>query len=81
MLQATLMRLEPSAGSGGSYSHQGEEFIYLIAGTLELWLDELHCFVLQAGDGLWFESSHGHRWFNPGDAEATLLWINTPPMF
>ena len=52
-----------------------------IAGTLEVWLDELHCFVLQAGDGFWFESTHGHRWFNPGDTEAMLLWINTPPMF
>jgi len=46
-----------------------------------VWLDELHCFVLQAGDGFWFESSHGHRWFNPGDTEAVLLWINTPPIF
>ena len=81
MLQSTLMRCEPSAGSGGSYSHLGEEFIYMIAGTLEVWLDELHCFVLQAGDGFWFESSHGHRWFNPGDTEAVLLWINTPPIF
>jgi len=81
MLQSTLMRIDPSSGSGGSYSHQGEEFIFMLAGTLEVWLDELHCFVLQAGDGFWFESSHGHRWFNPGDIETVLLWINTPPVF
>jgi DNA-binding transcriptional MerR regulator/quercetin dioxygenase-like cupin family protein len=81
MLQSTLLRVEPSAGSGGSYSHHGEEFIYMLAGTLEMWLDELQCFVLQAGDGFWFESTHGHRWFNPGDTEAVLLWINTPPTF
>ena len=62
-------------------SHQGEEFIYMISGTLEMWLDELQCFVLQAGDSFWFESTHGHRWFNPGDTEAALLWINTPPTF
>jgi mannose-6-phosphate isomerase-like protein (cupin superfamily) len=53
----------------------------MISGTLEMWLDELHCFVLQAGDSFWFESTHGHRWFNPGDTEAALLWINTPPTF
>jgi DNA-binding transcriptional MerR regulator/quercetin dioxygenase-like cupin family protein len=81
MLQSMLFRVAPLAGSDGSYSHQGEEFIYMISGTLEMWLDELHCFVLQAGDSFWFESTHGHRWFNPGDTEAALLWINTPPTF
>ena len=81
MLQSMLFRVAPAAGSDGSYSHQGEEFIYMLSGTLEVWLDELQCFVLQAGDSFWFESSHGHRWFNPGETEAALLWINTPPTF
>ena len=47
----------------------------------EIWLDELDCYVLQAGDSLWFESTQGHRWFNPGETEAALIWINTPPTF
>jgi DNA-binding transcriptional MerR regulator/quercetin dioxygenase-like cupin family protein len=81
MLQSMLFRVAPLAGSDGAYSHQGEEFIYMISGTLEIWLDELQCYVLQAGDSFWFESTHGHRWFNPGDTEAALLWINTPPTF
>jgi DNA-binding transcriptional MerR regulator/quercetin dioxygenase-like cupin family protein len=81
MLQSMLFRVAPRAGSDGTYSHQGEEFIHMISGTLEIWLDELHCYVLQAGDSLWFESTQGHRWFNPGDTEAALLWINTPPTF
>ena len=81
MLQSMLFRVAPLAGSDGAYSHQGEEFIYMVSGTLEIWLDELQCFVLQAGDSFWFESTHAHRWFNPGDTEAALLWINTPPTF
>jgi mannose-6-phosphate isomerase-like protein (cupin superfamily) len=81
MLQSMFFRVAPLAGSDGAYSHQGEEFIFVISGTLEMWLDELQCFVLQAGDSFWFESTHGHRWFNPGDTEAALLWINTPPTF
>lgn len=81
MLQSMMFRVAPLAGSDGSYSHQGEEFIFMLAGTLEIWLDELQCFVLHAGDSFWFESTHGHRWFNPGDTEAALLWINTPPTF
>lgn len=81
MLQSMLFRVAPLAGSDGAYSHQGEEFIYMIAGTLEVWLDELECFVLHEGDSFWFESTLGHRWFNPSDTEAVLVWINTPPTF
>ena len=81
MLQSMLFRVAPLAGSDGSYSHQGEEFIYMMSGTLEVWLDELECFVLREGDSFWFESTLGHRWFNPSTTEAVLLWINTPPTF
>jgi DNA-binding transcriptional MerR regulator/quercetin dioxygenase-like cupin family protein len=81
MLQSMLFRVAPLSGSDGSYSHLGEEFIYILAGALEIWLDELECFVLHEGDGFWFESTLGHRWFNPGKVDAVLLWINTPPTF
>ena len=53
--------------------------ISVLSGTLELWLDELECHTLREGDGFWFESRHGHRWFNPLKKEAVLLWVNTPP--
>jgi hypothetical protein len=32
-------------------------------------------------DSFWFESTVGHRWYNPSSEEAVLLWINTPPTF
>jgi DNA-binding transcriptional MerR regulator len=79
MLQSMLFRVAPLAGSDGAYTHQGEEFIYMLAGTLEVWLDELECFVLHQGDSFWFESTLGHRWFNPAKVDAVLLWVNTPP--
>lgn len=81
MLQCMLFRVAPGAGSDGAYSHQGEEFIYMLDGSLEVWLDEVDCHVLERGDSFWFESTLGHRWYNPGKSEAILLWINTPPTF
>jgi DNA-binding transcriptional MerR regulator/quercetin dioxygenase-like cupin family protein len=81
MLQSMLFKVAPAAGSEGAYSHQGEEFIYMLSGVLEMWLDELQCYVLREGDSFWFPSTHAHRWFNPGDVDAVLLWINTPPTF
>ena len=81
MLQSMLFRVPAGSGSDGAYAHAGEEFIYMLQGTLEIWLDELECHVLQEGDSFWFESTRGHRWFNPTKREAALLWINTPPTF
>jgi DNA-binding transcriptional MerR regulator/quercetin dioxygenase-like cupin family protein len=82
MLQSMLFRLPPGSGSDGAYSHAGEEFICMLKGSLEIWLDELERNVLHEGDAFWFESNRGHRWFNPSrDQEAVLLWVNTPPTF
>jgi DNA-binding transcriptional MerR regulator/quercetin dioxygenase-like cupin family protein len=81
MLECMLVRVEPSAGSDGAYSHAGEEFIFVLKGSLEIWLDELECHLLQEGDSFWFESNLGHRWFNPSDQEAVLIWVNTPLTF
>ena|SRR5579864_8174062 len=57
-------RLALQSGAARSYSHQGEEFVYLMSGTLEIWLDELQCHTLHQGDSFWFESTVGHRWYN-----------------
>ena len=81
MLEPMLFRIPPSAGSDGAYSHAGEEFIYMLQGTLEIWLGETECDRLETGDSFWFESNLGHRWFNPSDQEALLIWINTPMTF
>jgi DNA-binding transcriptional MerR regulator/quercetin dioxygenase-like cupin family protein len=81
MLEPMLFRVPPSAGSDGSYSHVGEEFIYMLKGTLEIWLGELERHLLREGDSFWFESNVGHRWFNPSDEDALLIWINTPLTF
>jgi quercetin dioxygenase-like cupin family protein/DNA-binding XRE family transcriptional regulator len=81
MLECMLFRVPPKSGSDGSYSHAGEEFIYMLAGELEIWLDETESHSLRAGDSFWFESNLGHRWFNPSAEEAVLIWVNTPPTF
>ena len=75
-----LLRVPPKAG-GGSYSHVGEEFIYMLKGMLEIWLAELQRHLLRPGDNFWFQSNVGHRWFNSSDEDALLLWINTPLTF
>jgi DNA-binding transcriptional MerR regulator len=80
-MEPHLFRVKPGGGSGESYSHEGEEFLHVLRGEFELWLQSKGRFHLKAGDSLYFESSTPHRWKNPGRAEAWVLWVNTPPTF
>jgi DNA-binding transcriptional MerR regulator/quercetin dioxygenase-like cupin family protein len=80
-MEPHLFRVKPGGGSGESYSHEGEEFLHILRGEFEIWLDRKEHYQLRPGDSLYFESSTPHRWRNPGRTETWLLWINTPPTF
>jgi DNA-binding transcriptional MerR regulator/uncharacterized RmlC-like cupin family protein len=79
-MEPHLFRVGPGAGSGDYYSHEGEEFLYLVGGRLAIWLGQEE-FQLRTGDSFYFASQTPHRWSNPGRTETVILWINTPPTF
>lgn len=81
MMEPHLFRIAPSAGSGESYAHEGEEFLYILRGKLEISIADGEPLCLQEGDSFYFESSNEHRWRNPGKKDALVLWVNTPPTF
>ena len=81
MLETMMMRVPPGTGSDGAYTHQGEDWLYMLKGELEIWLDEAECYVLHENESFWFESNRGHRWYNPGRKEVVMIWVNTPPTF
>jgi len=80
VMEPHLFRIAPKAGSGESYAHEGEEFLFVLRGELKIALDgeEYH---LKRGDSFYFESATPHHWKNPGRSETWLLWVNTPPTF
>ncbi|MGM4983096.1 MULTISPECIES: MerR family transcriptional regulator [Rhizobium] len=81
MMDCHRFVLSPGAASEGAYRHEGEEFIHVLAGRLELVLDSDQFFDLLPGDSLYFESRRYHSWHNRHDGETILLWVNTPPTF
>ena len=80
VMEPHLFRIAPQSGSGESYTHEGEEFLYILRGELHISLEEEE-YQLQPGDSFYFESATPHRWKNPGKTETWVLWINTPPTF
>jgi DNA-binding transcriptional MerR regulator/quercetin dioxygenase-like cupin family protein len=80
VMEPHLFRIAPDAGSGDPYTHEGEEFIYVLRGDLEI-VVEGEAYRLKPGDSFYFESATPHRWKNPGRKETWVLWVNTPPTF
>jgi DNA-binding transcriptional MerR regulator/quercetin dioxygenase-like cupin family protein len=80
VMEPHLFRIAPDAGSGDSYAHEGEEFIYILRGDLEITVAG-EKYRLKPGDSFYFESATPHRWKNPGRKETWVLWVNTPPTF
>jgi DNA-binding transcriptional MerR regulator/mannose-6-phosphate isomerase-like protein (cupin superfamily) len=80
VMEPHLFRIAPKGESGESYTHEGEEFLYVLRGELQISVEE-HEYRLKTGDSFYFESTTPHRWRNPGNTETHVLWINTPPTF
>jgi DNA-binding transcriptional MerR regulator/mannose-6-phosphate isomerase-like protein (cupin superfamily) len=80
VMEPHLFRIAPNSGSGESYAHEGEEFLYVLRGELHISLENEE-YRLKSGDSFYFESATPHRWRNPGRNETCVLWVNTPPTF
>lgn len=81
LMEAQVFEIDPGASSEGGYSHDGEEFVYVLEGVFDVKLGASRATHLAVGDCLYFASTTEHSWRNPGRKSARLLWVNTPPTF
>jgi transcriptional regulator with XRE-family HTH domain len=78
-LAGAVAKVEPGADSGPrDMEHPGEELVLLLEGTLVFRVGAEE-FTLDPGDALHFQTSHPHRWRNPGDRPARALWMTMRP--
>ncbi|MEM7736465.1 MAG: XRE family transcriptional regulator [Deinococcota bacterium] len=78
-IQPVLMQLAPGSSHNNPVGHPGEEFIYVLAGQIQLTLNLEQTVTLDVGDAAHYPSSLSHRYDNTGDGEAVLITISTPP--
>lgn len=78
-LNACLSHVPPGHESE-MMSHEGEEFIYLVCGTMHYEIGGEH-HELGAGDTLHFDSRKPHRGTNIGAEIAIELWVGTMRLF
>lgn len=80
MLQCNIHHVDADGASAGPIQHSGEEVGYLIAGEIELIVDE-KTYKLSPGDSFVFRSELPHHYRNVGTERASIFWVNTPPTF
>lgn len=60
-----------------SYGHIGEEFVYVLEGTLIVCLED-HIYKLYPGDSAHFLSTRAHNWANNSDSIVKFIAIHYP---
>lgn len=84
LMDPAVMHFPPYTGSGEHFSHVGEEFIYVLSGTLFVELKEADSdpktYQLQNRDCLYFPSSISHTWWTE-EEEAEVIYVDSPPSF
>jgi transcriptional regulator with XRE-family HTH domain len=72
--------IKSGGGSHGMYSHEGEEFGFVIKGEMELMLNEkIH--KVRKDESFYFSSQIPHNWGNSGKEDVIVIWVITPPTF
>lgn len=74
--------LELSAGSSTEWDspHEGEEFGYVISGSVVLMLKD-KAYKVKKGESFYFQPKTPHLIKNTSKKEARVLWISSPPTF
>lgn len=80
-IEFAIMTLTPrSHTSMDNFKHTGEEVAYVSNGKVLLYLEEKEI-LLYSGDSVRIPPNMLHRWTNPYDEDAEVIWAVTPPSF
>lgn len=79
-LEPILVTLQPGGSTDEDAPHEGEEFGYVLSGSVNLILGNRK-YKVRKGDSFYFHPSGPHSLKNAGKSEARVLWVSTPPSF
>ena len=79
-MEPLLVVLQPKEALAEDKPHEGEEFGYVISGTIQLRLGE-NVYRVKAGESFYFSANKKHSIANTGAIRAKLIWVSTPPTF
>lgn len=79
-MEPILLTIHPHKNSPELHAHHGEEFGYVLKGTVTLVRGNKR-YKLKAQETFYLDGTKSHYLYNHGNSDAKVLWITTPPMF
>lgn len=79
-MEPILLTLHSHEKSHELSSHNGEEFGYVLKGSVTLVRGNIK-YKLKAQETFYIDGSKNHYLYNHGSSDVKILWITTPPMF
>ncbi|MFV0342796.1 MAG: cupin domain-containing protein [Anaerocolumna sp.] len=80
MLEPILIDLEPGGSTYPDNPHEGEEFGYILNGSITLHIGN-KTYKAKKGESFYFKAGKKHFITASEKQGASLLWISTPPSF
>lgn len=74
LMEPFILYVDPATEDDSQYSHEGEEFLFVMEGEAELLLGDERV-LLQEGDSVYFESMSKHRLLPHGGKGAKVLAV------
>ncbi len=63
--------------AGGLDSHEGEEFVFVLSGSIELLTEDYRPARLDEGDSMYLDSATRHAYISVGEGPARVLAVTT----
>ena len=74
-----VVEMPPHTDSGAFSHHGGEEFVFVLEGTINFYLEGHNEYELHEEDTLYYPNYIGHRWENKSDSTVKMLMVSTSP--
>lgn len=79
-MEPILLSLEPKGSTWPHPPHEGDEFGYVLLGTVTLHLGDKQMRV-KRGESFFFSPKHTHYLKNTSSQTAKIIWVSSPPSF
>lgn len=80
MMEPIRLTLEPGGSTYPDIPHEGEEFGYVLQGSITIHLGQ-RLFKAKKGESFYFIPNTKHYITANGKTGASLIWVSTPPSF
>lgn len=80
VMEPILIELEPGGQSKEDSPHEGEEFGYVLNGTISIFIGNKKLKV-KKGESFYYKAEANHYIKNEGKTKARVIWVSTPPSF